>query len=102
MATGRTPTPSPPGEQHGITWNREWRADVAHLRRLAATDCRVAAWLQFGRVPFVDDGQIADLRFDNPIGGNFSAMTIAHDGRPGCPSNLTGWDWPRADVLAVD
>jgi inner membrane protein len=102
MAADGASMPPAAGGQQGITWNREWRVDVGHLRHLATTDCRAAAWLQFGRVPFVEDGQIADLRFDNPIGVNFSAMAIAGEGEVGCPSNLTTWEWPRADVLAVE
>jgi hypothetical protein len=95
-------TASTVGEQRRISWNREWRVDIDHLRQLAAADCRAAAWLQFGRVPFVDDRRIADLRFDNPLGSNFSAMAIAGGSEAECPSNLTSWEWPRADVLAVE
>lgn len=98
-------TARPPGLPEGtgaVRWNREWQVDLAGLRSLAATDCRVAAWLQFGRVPFIERGHIVDLRFDNPIGGNFSAMAIGGDGPTACPSNLTRWEWPRADVLDVE
>ena len=100
MSTARLP--GPPTGTGAVRWNREWRVDLARLRDLAATDCRVAAWLQFGRVPFIEHGRIVDLRFDNPIGGNFSAMAIGGDDPTACPSNLTGWEWPRADVLAVE
>lgn len=81
-----------------VQWNREWRVDVKELTALSA-DCRVAAWLQFGRVPFVDNGVIVDLRFDNPLRNNFSAMDLERVGTRGCPSNVTDWTWPRADVL---
>jgi inner membrane protein len=82
-----------------VIWNREWHVDLVQLRDRAATDCRTRAWFQFGRMPFVDDGRIVDLRFDNPLGGNFSAMAVDGDGREGCPSNLPAWRAPRADVL---
>lgn len=85
-----------------LIWNREWHVDLVPLRDRAATDCRVRAWLQFGRVPFVDDGHIVDLRFDNPLSANFSAMAIDDDRRVGCPSRLTNWAWPRSDVLVAD
>ncbi len=87
------------GTGGAVLWNREWRADLTRLRALAA-DCRVDAWLQFGRVPFADHATMADLRFDSPIGGNFSAIALPAGAADGdCPSNLTHWEWPRADVL---
>ena len=79
-----------------MVWHRRWDIDVGELRMLADRNCRVGAWLQFGRVPHVADGRIADLRFENPIGQNFTPMTL--DG--GCPSFLTDWQLPRNDVLA--
>lgn len=98
----RAQTPDLPLGTRAVRWNREWRVDLAQLRGLADTDCRVSAWLQFGRIPFIEDGHIVDLRFDNPIGGNFSALAIGGEGQTGCPSGLTRWKRPRADVLAVE
>ena len=83
-----------------LAWGREWRTDVDDLRRLAETDCRVRAWLQFGRVPFVGDNHITDLRFQNAFRQNFSTMRLDSRTR-GCPANLTNWEPPRQDVLAV-
>jgi len=83
-----------------LIWNREWQVDLAELRALQASDCRVRPWLQFGRVPYVADGRIADLRFDNPLRDNFSAMEIAAPSGGGCPTNVPGWQAPRADVLS--
>ena len=59
-----------------IVWHRRWRIDVDELRALYAANCRVRAWLQFGRVPHVADGTIADLRFEHPIGQNFTPMAV--------------------------
>jgi inner membrane protein len=81
-----------------IVWHRRWRIDVGELRALAARNCRVRAWLQFGRVPHVADGRIADLRFEQPIGQNFTPMAV-DTGSPACPTFLTDWEWPRRDVL---
>jgi len=81
-----------------IVWHRRWRIDVDELRALDAADCRVRAWLQFGRVPHVANGQIVDLRFENPVGQNFTPMGIAGGQRP-CPSFGTDWEPPRRDVL---
>jgi inner membrane protein len=81
-----------------VVWHRRWSIDADELRRLAAGNCRVRAWLQFGRVPYVADGWIADLRFENPIGQNFTPMAIG-GAVDDCPAYLTGWEWPRRDVL---
>jgi len=80
-----------------IVWHRRWEIDVDALRALAAGDCRVRAWLQFGRVPYVEGGRIRDLRFETPVGQNFTPMSL--DGGSGCPRYLTDWRPPRAEVL---
>jgi inner membrane protein len=84
-------------ESDAIVWHRRWRIDVDELRALAAANCRVRAWLQFGRVPHVANGRIADVRFDHPIGQNFTPMAIG--AASGCPGFLTDWAPPRRDVL---
>ena len=81
-----------------VGWHRRWQIDGGALRALADSDCRVRAWLQFGRMPYVANGQIVDLRFETPIGQNFTAMRL--EGARGCPTHLTDWTWPRADVLS--
>jgi len=81
-----------------IVWHRRWRIDVEELRALYAANCRVRAWLQFGRAPYVANGSIADLRFEHPIGQNFTPMAVGTDARA-CPSHVTGWELPRHDVL---
>ena len=81
-----------------IVWHRRWRIAVDELRALYLGNCRVRAWLQFGRVPQVADGRIADLRFEHPIGQNFTPMAV-DGGSVGCPSYVTDWELPRRDVL---
>ena len=81
-----------------VVWHRLWTIDLEPIRALYASNCRVRAWLQFGRVPYLDNGAIVDLRFENPIGQNFTPMPI-DAGQRGCPSYLTDWAVPRADVL---
>ena len=88
-----------PAASDVLRWNRQWTMDRLALQG-AAADCRGAAWLQFGRIPYVDGRVIVDLRFDNPIGSNFTEMRLdAGAADHGCPSRLTRWAWPRADVL---
>ena len=81
-----------------IVWHRRWRIDVDELRALYAGNCRVRAWLQFGRVPHVANGRIADVRFEHPIGQNFTPMAV-DTGSAACPSYVTDWELPRRDVL---
>ena len=81
-----------------IVWHRRWRIDVDELRDLYLGNCRVRAWLQFGRVPHVAGGRIADLRFEHPIGQNFTPMAV-DAGSAACPSYVTDWELPRRDVL---
>ena len=81
-----------------IVWHRRWPIDVEELRALYAANCRVRAWLQFGRVPHVADGTIRDLRFEHPIGQNFTPMAVDSSATD-CPSFVTSWELPRHDVL---
>ena len=81
-----------------IAWIQEWRIDLGTIRTLDRTNCRVRAWLQFGRVPYVANGTISDLRFEHPVGQNFTPMAVEAGDR-GCPSHVTDWELPRRDVL---
>ena len=76
----------------------EIHQSLHHLRRLAERNCRVRAWLRFGRAPVVTGNEIYDLRFD-AAGQNFSRMPI--DDRSECPRFVPGWSIPRADLLSV-
>lgn len=79
--------------------HRQWTIDLEELRALYAGNCRARAWLQFGRVPYVSNGSIVDLRFENPIGQNFTPMSL--DAGRECPKYVTNWELPRRDVLAA-
>ena len=83
-----------------VVWHRRWDIDVGMLRTVYEGNCRARAWLQFGRVPYVSTARIVDLRFENPIGQNFTPMALddAAGARP-CPAALTHWELPRRDVL---
>ena len=96
-----------------LVWSEEIHQPIAALRDLAARDCRVAAWLQFGRAPVLRPDRLLDLRFEGPR--NFSTMRL---GQPAvvaasttsvstaaapatitpCPAHLTSWGMPRADL----
>jgi inner membrane protein len=94
----QAPAPALVSTTPALAFRQEWRSDLAALRERAAGDCRTAAWLQFGRAPWLGPDQIADLRYENPMRGNFSAMTLRPPS-PDCPPNLTGWEKPRRDLF---
>lgn len=68
---------------------------IARLRQLRRDNCRVAAWLQFGRAPVVQDTRIFDYRFG---GSNFTDMSFTEGDVP-CPRYLTPWRPPREDLF---
>lgn len=82
-----------------VEWRDDVRESLPRLRDLNRDDCRVRAWFQFSRAPVLRNDAIVDVRFDNRIGPNFTAMRIA--GESGCPPHMTPWTAPRAELLAV-
>lgn len=83
-----------------LAWSARIRQPLAPLRDRARRDCWVRAWLQFGRAPYFRDGEIADARFDDGRGDNFTAMELRPEGKAArCPPHVTSWGMPRADLL---
>ncbi|MDB4892390.1 MAG: hypothetical protein JWL61_4245 [Gemmatimonadetes bacterium] len=76
------------------------RQSLVTLRGLDRTDCRVSAWLQFGRAPALSADAIGDYRYGGISRGNFTFMELTPPGTaPSCPKRLTHWGKPRADLL---
>ena len=90
----------PVGANDEVAWRDDFRQSVTTLRNFDRDDCRVRAWLQFGRAPIVRDNMILDLRFDTGLRGNFTAMPLGSRGAA-CPANVTNWAAPRADLLGL-
>ena len=90
----------PVGANDEVAWRDDFRQSVTTLQNFDRDDCRVRAWLQFGRAPIVRDNMILDLRFDTGLRGNFTAMPLASRGAE-CPANVTNWAAPRADLLGL-
>ena len=59
----------PVGANDEVAWRDDFRQSVTTLRNFDRDDCRVRAWLQFGRAPIVRDNMILDLRFDTGLRG---------------------------------
>jgi inner membrane protein len=73
---------------------------LGRLRDLARTNCRVRAWLRFGRAPVITGTDIFDLRFSERRGQNFSFMPLTSARKEAsCPGFVPEWRMPRADLL---
>jgi inner membrane protein len=82
-----------------IAWQAEDRQPLAALRALAASDCRVNAWMRFARAPSLADGVATDVRWGEPGSRNFSTMVYGQDAGKACPRFVPKWGYPRADLL---
>ncbi|MEO8624506.1 MAG: metal-dependent hydrolase [bacterium] len=84
---------------HGrVVWEAPVRQSLTNLRHSVRDDCRVRAWMQFGRAPAFANAQITDLRFGGLDRTNFTTMLPAAPNQA-CPRHLTAWAYPRADLL---
>jgi inner membrane protein len=85
-----------------IEWLPVAEQSIAQLQTTLG-DCRLQAWLQFGRAPAIRETWIADVRFGDPGRSNFSGMAItASRSQAECPRHITHWVYPRADLLLPD
>lgn len=85
-----------------VAWSDEIREPLQSLRALHQHNCQARAWLQFGRAPFVRNGALVDLRFENGGRRNFTALPLdAAEDAAGCPPYMTPWGTPRADFLQL-
>lgn len=85
-----------------VAWALCWLLPV--VRRLAAADrARLLALMAGGlggHLLLLRAGQIRDLRFETPAGGNFTALRLRPASEAAeCPPHLTRWAMPRADLL---
>lgn len=77
-----------------VDWSMAMHESLPRLRELARDDCWARAWLQFGRVPVATPSSISDIRF-----GSAGFTTMPLSGHAGCPTRLTNWTMPRADLV---
>jgi len=81
----------------GVLLSTSWTGSVAALRQRAASDCQLAAWLRFARMPAVGETEATDLRFGSTSSGNFTSLPLL--AQPACPFSVPQWAMPRADLL---
>jgi inner membrane protein len=85
-----------------LKWYGQTTFGRAHLARLAAEDCRVAAFLQFSRAPWLAatpvGAVLGDLRYDREPELGFAEIAL-DQGKDACPVHLPPWSPPRADLL---
>jgi inner membrane protein len=85
-----------------IEWHGELTVSLAAFRKLAATDCRVAALLRFTRMPFIADREgktiVGDLRYDREEKTGFAEIETPDDSAD-CPNHVPPWVEPRRDLL---
>jgi inner membrane protein len=83
-----------------VEWSESLTQSLTTLRALDRDDCRISAWLQFGRAPALSADAIGDYRYGGISRGNFTFMELTPRGAaPACPEHLTRWGKPRADLL---
>ena len=91
-----------PGRRTIAAWDPSVSQALTPLRQRVRSDCWVRAWMQFGRAPLLDERSVSDLRYGGATRGNFSAMPLRSPvDAAACPRNLTRWEMPRADLLAL-
>ncbi|MES2965748.1 MAG: metal-dependent hydrolase, partial [Bdellovibrionota bacterium] len=73
--------------------------DLSLLKNSSRSNCHLAAWLRFSRVPFVEVHQATDLRFSSAGRPNFTKLDLAPSASRACPENVPGWVPPRSDIL---
>lgn len=88
-----------------VDWQWTWQAARVDLAQLVRSNCRVAAWLRFVRVPFwvargADSLRVGDLRYDRE---RVSVAAFTFPVTPSsCPAGVPPWARPRQGVVLPD
>jgi hypothetical protein len=84
-----------------VYWTARYEAPLSEFYELARR-CDVAAYLQFGRVPFwkqsANELVVGDLRYDREVDIGFAEVALDPK-KPSCPPNLPAWRAPRSDLM---
>jgi hypothetical protein len=87
----------------GIQWRQQFTLPADRIARLALTQCRARAFMQFARVPMAaaagPDWWLGDLRFGGGGGRGFSQLRLVQPPAP-CDFASVPWLPPRPELLA--
>jgi inner membrane protein len=88
-----------------IQWLRQFTMPADQIARLAVTQCRARAFMQFARVPLASadgsDWWLGDLRFGGGRGRGFSQLRLTQPPPP-CDFLPVPWLAPRPELLQTE
>lgn len=88
----------------GIQWRQQLTLPAERIAKLAVTQCRARAFMQFARVPMATaagaDWWLGDLRFGSGRGRGFSQLRLDQPPQP-CDFAPVPWLPPRAELLVL-
>jgi inner membrane protein len=86
----------------GIQWRQQFILPADRIARLALTQCRARAFMQFARLPMAEaagaDWWLGDLRFGGGRGRGFSQLLLTQPPQP-CDFAPVPWLPPRPELL---
>ena len=87
-----------------IQWRAQFTVPTDRIARLALTQCRARAFMQFARVPMAvadaADWWLGDLRFGGGRGRGFSQLRLVQPPQP-CDFSPVPWLPPRPELLVL-
>jgi inner membrane protein len=104
LGAARAAVAEPLPEASGIQWRQQFTLPTDRIARLARTQCRARAFMQFARVPMAAAAAtgwwLGDLRFGGAGGGRgFSQLRLVQPPAP-CDFASVPWLPPRPELLA--
>ncbi len=90
---------SQPEIKPGLVFLSEETGDLSLLRKLAAENCHMNAWMRFARIPLVTETEASDMRYSSRGRANFSTMSLPEIDSHACGKGVPQWSMPRADLL---
>jgi inner membrane protein len=94
--------PKKPNQDLRIAWAQSYKTPAENIRKLYDQDCRVRAFFQFARAPYVQvkGGNIimGDFRFERAQKQNFTRLMFRQNDIE-CPRHLPPWIAPRSDFI---
>ena len=101
---GVTTMPKKPNQDPRMMWTHSFKMSVEKLEKIYLGDCRVRAFFNFARAPFIQTQKgeltIGDYRYDRPGFPSFSQFVFPKGNTVPfeCPKNVPPWQEPRSDL----